>query len=72
MKKYLITLLLAACLSLGTAGCVVTTTGEASWEAYIGIRTRQHSEEPSKVEIQSSVVDKIADSLTDGEVSEVE
>lgn len=72
MTKKFATLLLTACLAVGTIGCAVTTAGEASWEMYGGVRTRQHSDEPAKVNIQSSVVDKIVDSLTDGEVSDDE
>ncbi|RLC88977.1 MAG: hypothetical protein DRJ03_00005 [Chloroflexi bacterium] len=72
MTKRLATLLLTVCLAVGATGCAFTTTGEASWEVYGGIRTRQLSEEPAKVEIESSVVDKIVESLTDGEVTEAE
>ena len=72
MRRILATLLLAVCLFGGTSGCAVTTTGEASWELYGGVRTRQHSEEPAKVEVESSVVDSIVNSFTDGEVTEAE
>lgn len=72
MKKNIVALLLIACLSVGTMGCAFPTTGEAVWEVYGGVRTRQLSEEPAKVEIQSSVVDKIIDLLTDGKVSDAE
>lgn len=67
MKKGFVTLLLTACLLIGTTGCTVTiaTAGEASWEAYMGVRTKQHSDVPAKVEIQFGVVD----SLLDGKVS---
>ena len=72
MRKRFATLLLAACLLVGTTGCTITTTGEGSWEVYGGVRTKQHSEGPAKGEFESSVVDTIVDSLTDGEVSEAE
>lgn len=72
MRKSFVTLLLTACLLVGTTGCTITTTGEASWEIYGGVRTRQHSDTPAKVEIQSSIVNTIVESLADGEVSEAE
>lgn len=70
MYKSLITLLLTICLFIGTTGCALTTTGEGSWELYFGIRTRQHSEQPAKVELQSSIADQVVDFLTDYEISE--
>jgi len=72
MTKRFATLMLAVCLAVGTIGCSIGTQGEASWELYAGFRTKQHSEEPAKIVIESSVVDKIVESLTDGEVSEAE
>lgn len=72
MKKNIVTSLFALCLFVGTTGCAITTTGEANWEVYGGIRTRQLSEGPASVEFQSSVVDKITDSLTDKEISPAE
>lgn len=73
MRKRFVTSLLAVCLLVGPiSGCSFTTTGEANWEVYGGVRTRQLSEEPASVEIKSSVVDKVVDSLTDGEVTEAE
>ena len=72
MTKRLATLLLTVCLAVGATGCAVTTAGEASWELYGGFRTRQHSEEPAKITVESSVVDKVVDSLIDGEVTEAE
>ncbi|KKN91215.1 hypothetical protein LCGC14_0220830 [marine sediment metagenome] len=72
MTKKFVTLTLGAFMMIGIMGCTITTAGEASWEMYGGFRTRQHSDIPAKVTIQSSVVDKIVDSLTDGEVSEEE
>lgn len=73
MRNRFATLLLAACLVVGpVTGCSFTTTGEANWEVYGGVRTRQLSEESASVEIQSSVVDKVIYSLTDGEVTEAE
>lgn len=67
MRKSFATLLFAACLLVGTTGCAFMTTGGATWEIYSGVRTQQTSEEPSKVEIQSSVVDKVVESLTETE-----
>jgi hypothetical protein len=72
MRRSLTVLTLAVYLFFSSTGCVVITTGEASWEAYVGLRTRQHGEKLAKVEIKSSVVDKIVGSLTDGEISETE
>ncbi len=72
MRRNIVTSLLAACLLIGTTGCMINTTGEANWEVYGGVRTRQLSEEPASVEFQSSLVDKITDSLIDGEISNAE
>jgi len=66
------TLLLTACLFVGTTGCALTTTGEGSWEIYFGVRSKQHSAQPVKVELQSDIVDKITDFLTDYEISELD
>lgn len=66
------TLMLTACLLLGTSGCAAITTGEASWEVFAGCRTKQHSEEGAEVRIESSVVEKIVDSMTDKEITEAE
>lgn len=68
MRKSFIALLLTACLLVETVGCTITTTGEASWEVYGGVRTRQHSDQPAKVEIQSSIID----SLMDGKIPDAE
>ena len=62
----------AVILSLGLTGCAVLTEGESSFEIYCGIRAKQHNEQPAKVAVESSVVDKIIDSLTDGKVSDAE
>lgn len=72
MRKSFVTLLIAACLFIGITGCGISTQGEANWELYGGFRTKQHSEEPAEIIVESSVVDKIVDSLTDGEVTEAE
>ncbi len=73
MNKSTVGKLFAVCLLLiGTAGCNVTTTGESNWEVYTGFRTRSIGDKPSSVSIKSSVVDKIVDSITDGEVTEEE
>lgn len=63
------TLVVVSFILLGITGCVITTSGSGSWEIYTGVRTTQHSDEPSRVQIESSVVDKIIDSFTDGEVT---
>lgn len=73
MNKCTVSKLFAVCcLLVGTAGCTVTTSGESSWEVYTGIRARQTGETPASVSIESTVVDKIVDSLIDGEVTEEE
>jgi len=68
MKKCFLMLMLTLCLFVGSTGCSIVTTGDGSWEAYVGVRTKG----PAKVEIKSTVVDKIVDSFTDGEISEDE
>jgi cytochrome b561 len=71
-KSFAILLLSVCMIIIPISGCAVSTQGDASWELYAGFRTKQHSEEPAKITVESSVVDKIVDSLTDGEVSEAE
>jgi len=44
-------------------GCIVTTSGDATWELYVGVRTRQISKEPSKINFQSNQIDKIISSF---------
>lgn len=51
MRKNFVKLFLAAYLLIGTTGCAFTTVGEANWEIYGGVRTRQLSEEPAKIEV---------------------
>ncbi len=72
MIKKFVSLLLAVCLVFGSVGCSVVTSGESSWEMYGGVRTKQHSEEPAKVEVKSSVVDKLIDMFSWGNDSEKE
>jgi len=73
MTSKFATLFLTVCLAIGTTGCAVTTTGESRWEVFCGIKTTQVSKDKeAKVEIKSSVVDKIVGSFVDGEVSEAE
>ncbi len=72
MIRKISALLLIACFAVGTIGCTVGTIGGADWEIYHGFRTKQTSEVPSVVSVESSVVDKVVDSLTDGTVSEQE
>lgn len=69
MKKKILPLAVAIFF---LSGCSITTIGESSREIYIGIRTKQHSEQPAKTEIQSSVVDKFIDSLQDGKTTPAE
>jgi hypothetical protein len=69
MVKVLVVSLFVMFISFG---CAIKTTGKGSWEIYYGVRTEQDGETPSTVSIESSIVDKIVDSLTDGEVSEEE
>lgn len=73
MKDRLVKLMLVACLVFGTTGCSLVTKGAGNWELYAGIRTAKTSEEPASVGIESKVledsIEKIVDSLTDGEVS---
>lgn len=64
MKKKLALLFMAVCLTVGNLGCSIGTTGEASWEAYVGVRSKQISDAPAKVEIESTVVDKVVDFVT--------
>lgn len=69
MRKRLMTLLLTVCLLANTTGCAIITGNEGSWELYVGVRTKQIGNKPARVEIQSTVVEKIVDSFTDGKVS---
>jgi (2Fe-2S) ferredoxin len=64
MRKNFVKLWLAMCLLAGTTGCALVTANEGSWEIYAGIRAKQISEEPARVEIQSTLIDTIVDSLT--------
>lgn len=72
MKKKIVTFLFAICLAVGLIGCTLSTTGSASWEVYTGIRHQQISEEPAKVAIESSIVDKIVDLFTKPDQTEDE
>lgn len=72
MANKFIVLLCAAFLLIGTFGCSLQTDGEGIWELCLGVHTKQISDKPAKVELKSSVIDKIVDSLTDGKVSEEE
>jgi len=69
MKKLLIGFLITFFTLVSTAGCSVTTKGEANWEVYLGVRTQQVSQEPAKVSLGSSVVDKIVESMSEAEVN---
>lgn len=72
MRKNIVTLLLSVFLLVGTTGCFIITEGESSWEIYTGMRAKQQGKKTAKVGIKSSVVDKIVNSLMDGEVSNAE
>lgn len=63
MKRNMIFMLTIGLVFL-VNGCAFETTGVGSWEAYAGVRTKQISEQPAKVIIQSTVIDKIVDLLT--------
>ncbi len=64
--------LLSVCLIVGLTGCALKTEGGGSWEIYGGVRIKQHSENPAKISLESSIVDKIVDSFTDGKVTKDE
>jgi hypothetical protein len=72
MWKRLVTLMLVACLFAGNTGCALVTKGDSQWEVYCGIRTEQKSEEAGSVGIESSVLEKLIESFTDGETTEAE
>jgi len=55
---------LTVLLFFGLSGCSITTTGDASWEIYCGVRTTQKGDAPANVQAQSSVVEKILDFAT--------
>lgn len=63
MYKKLMTLVLTLYLTLGATGCAITTTGDAGWEIYCGVRTKQYSQEPAKVEIESNIAKEMIDSF---------
>ncbi len=62
--KFAVLLFSAYCLFF-PSGCVVTTNGDASWEIYCGIRTKQHSKEPSTIELKSKLIEKVIDSFVE-------
>ena len=72
MTKKFTALLLVIYLSFGTIGCSVTTTGKSSWEAFVGVRAEQHSEEPATVKVESTFLDKLMDMFSWGNDSEKE
>lgn len=72
MKKNLFILSIAIYLLIGVLGCNISTTGKGGWEIYTGVRVYQEGDKPANVKIESTVVDKVIDSLTDGEVSDEE
>ncbi len=69
MRKTIITFVLALFLLAGTAGCAVITSGTPNFEVYSGVRSK-----PGKVEIKSTVVEKIIDRVvgSSGQVSDTE
>lgn len=72
MRNSFVALMLVACLFVGNTGCAFVTKGDASWEVYGGVRTTQNSDEPASVGIESPVLERLIDNLTDGEVTEAE
>lgn len=68
MLKSFVTLLLILCLLL-PAGCSLITGGEAEWELCVGVRTKQISDKPAIVSVESTIVTRIVNSFTDGKVS---
>ena len=72
MRNSFVSLMLVACLFVGNTGCAVVTKGDSAWEAYCGVRTKQNSEEPGSVGVESAVLERLIDNLTDGEVTEAE
>lgn len=72
MLKSFVTLMLVVGLLVGTSGCAVFTEGSGNWEAYCGVRTEQTSDESVSVGIESPVIERLIDNLTDGEATEAE
>lgn len=72
MRKSFVLLTLVVGLLVGISGCAVVTNGSASWEVFYGVRHTQGSEEPASVGIESEVLERLIDNLTDGEVTEAE
>ena len=72
MRKSFVALMLVVGLLVGTSGCAVVTKGSGTWEAYCGVRTEKTSEEPASVGIESPVLERMIDNLTDGETTEAE
>lgn len=72
MRKSFVTLMLVAGLLVGAFGCAVVTKGNSSWEVFCGVRTEQISEETASVSVESEVLERLIDNLTDGEATEAE
>lgn len=72
MRKSFVALMLVVGLLVGTSGCAVITKGNASWEVFFGVRHGQVGEEPASVGVESPVLERLIDNLTDGEVTEAE
>lgn len=72
MRNSFVALMLVACLFVGSTGCAVVTKGDSTWEVFCGIRTKQNSEEPASVGVESAVLERLIDNLTDGEATEAE
>ena len=72
MRNSFVALMLVVCLFVGNTGCALVTKGDASWEVYCGVRTTQNSDEPASVGIESDVLERLIDNLTDGEATEAE
>lgn len=60
MKRIMITSFLALVLS----GCAIGTQGEASWELTLGFHTKQISDKPAKISVESTEVSKVVDFFT--------
>lgn len=72
MTKKFATLLVAAFLAISATGCSVLTEGEAFWEVYAGVRHKQKGDKQAKVALESTVVTRVVDWLTDGEPTDGE
>lgn len=72
MRRSLVLLTLVVGLLVGSTGCAIVTKGSGSWEVFYGVRSAQNSDEPASVGVESDVLERLIDNLTDGEVTEAE